>query len=197
MLDFRPICLEDRAWIEPVMQAAAGHGSEFSFVNLFLWGDQRVASVDGTPVFLSNFSGSLTYPWPVGCRALPGPLELLRQDACERGIPLRLFGLLPEERRVTGILPMLSVKDNTLVSAYKRYVKNKLHIISPKKLEAPVNEVSKKLDVRAASNQVQIKYLSGGNQQKVIVGRWLLEPANVQLHDAPPRGVDVGAKNEI
>ena len=59
MLDFRPICLEDRAWIEPVMQAAAGHGSEFSFVNLYLWGDQRVASVDGTPVFLSNFSGSL------------------------------------------------------------------------------------------------------------------------------------------
>ena len=51
MLNFRPICLEDRAWIEPVMQAAAGHGSEFSFVNLFLWGDQRVASVDGTPVF--------------------------------------------------------------------------------------------------------------------------------------------------
>ena len=68
MLDFRPICLEDRAWIEPVMQAAAGHGSEFSFVNLYLWGDQRVASVDGTPVFLSNFSGSLTYPWPVGSR---------------------------------------------------------------------------------------------------------------------------------
>ena len=97
MLDFRPICLEDRAWIEPVMQAAAGHGSEFSFVNLYLWGDQRVASVDGTPVFLSNFSGSLTYPWPVGCRDLPGTLELLRQDACERGIPLRLFGLtLPE-----------------------------------------------------------------------------------------------------
>ena len=97
MLDFRPICLEDRAWIEPVMQAAAGHGSEFSFVNLYLWGDQRVASVDGTPVFLSNFSGSLTYPWPVGCRDLPGTLELLRQDACERGIPLRLFGLLGRE----------------------------------------------------------------------------------------------------
>lgn len=70
MLDFRPICLEDRAWIEPVMQAAAGHGSEFSFVNLYLWGDQRVASVDGTPVFLSNFSGSLTYPV---ARGLPGP----------------------------------------------------------------------------------------------------------------------------
>ena len=80
MLDFRPICLEDRAWIEPVMQAAAGHGSEFSFVNLYLWGDQRVASVDGTPVFLSNFSGSLTYPWPVGCRDLPGTLELQRQE---------------------------------------------------------------------------------------------------------------------
>lgn len=107
------------------------------------------------------------------------------------------FGLLTEERRVTGIIPMLSVKDNTLVSAYKRYVKNKLHIISPKKLEAPVNEVSKKLDVRAASNQVQIKYLSGGNQQKVLVGRWLLAQANVLILDEPTRGVDVGAKYEI
>ena len=69
-------------------------------------GDQRVASVDSTPVFLSNFSGSLTYPWPVGCRDLPGTLELLRQDACERGIPLRLFGLLPEERdRLEALCP--------------------------------------------------------------------------------------------
>ena len=83
------------------------------------------------------------------------------------------------------------------MSAYKRYVKNKLHIISPKKLEAPVNEVSKKLDVRAASNQVQIKYLSGGNQQKVLVGRWLLAQANVLILDEPTRGVDVGAKYEI
>lgn len=107
------------------------------------------------------------------------------------------FGLLTEERRVTGIIPMLSVKDNTLVSAYKHFVKNKLKVIFPKKMDTPVAEVSKKLDVRAASPRVQIKYLSGGNQQKVLVARWLLAKANVLILDEPTRGVDVGAKYEI
>lgn len=144
MLDFRPICLEDRAWIEPVMQAAAGHGSEFSFVNLYLWGDQRVASVDGTPVFLSNFSGSLTYPWPVGCRDLPGTLELLRQDACERGIPLRLFGLLPEERdRLEALCPgrfrFHSVRD----SADYVYETEQLAQLHGKKLQAKRNHCNR------------------------------------------------------
>ena len=144
MLDFRPICLEDRAWIEPVMQAAAGHGSEFSFVNLYLWGDQRVASVDGTPVFLSNFSGSLTYPWPVGCWDLPGTLELLRQDACERGIPLRLFGLLPEERdRLEALCPgrfrFHSVRD----SADYVYETEQLAQLHGKKLQAKRNHCNR------------------------------------------------------
>lgn len=107
------------------------------------------------------------------------------------------FGLLAEERRVTGIIPMLSVKDNTLVSAYKHYVKNKLRILRPKKLDAPVSSVSKKLDLRAAGSHVQIKFLSGGNQQKVLVGRWLLAKSNVLILDEPTRGVDVGAKYEI
>ena len=144
MLNFRPICLEDRAWIEPVMQAAAGHGSEFSFVNLFLWGDQRVASVDGTPVFRSNFSGSLTYPWPVGCRDLPGTLELLRQDARERGIPLRLFGLLPEERdRLEALCPgrfrFHSVRD----SADYVYETEQLAQLHGKKLQAKRNHCNR------------------------------------------------------
>ena len=144
MLNFRPICLEDRAWIEPVMQAAAGHGSEFSFVNLYLWGDQRVASVDGTPVFLSNFSGSLTYPWPVGCRDLPGTLELLRQDARERGIPLRLFGLLPEERdRLEALCPgrfrFHSVRD----SADYVYETEQLAQLHGKKLQAKRNHCNR------------------------------------------------------
>ena len=135
MLDFRPICLEDRAWIEPVMQAAAGHGSEFSFVNLYLWGDQRVASVDGTPVFLSNFSGSLTYPWPVGCRDLPGTLELLRQDACERGIPLRLFGLLPEELR-ESYRPLLHESDPGVARIVKAADKLSAYIKCVEELKA-------------------------------------------------------------
>ena len=150
-----------------------------------LVGAQRTELVESIFGLRKTVSGTITMHGKVVRNRTP-------REAIANG-----FGLLTEERRVTGIIPMLSVKDNTLVSAYKRYVKNKLHIISPKKLEAPVNEVSKKLDVRAASNQVQIKYLSGGNQQKVLVGRWLLAQANVLILDEPTRGVDVGAKYEI
>lgn len=107
------------------------------------------------------------------------------------------FALLTEERRATGIIPMLSVKDNTLVAAYKRLTANKLGIINPTALNAPVDDVSKKLDVRAASRDVLIRNLSGGNQQKVLFGRWLLAESNVLILDEPTRGVDVGAKYEI
>lgn len=107
------------------------------------------------------------------------------------------FALLTEERRATGIVPMLSVKDNALVAAYKKYLNNKLGILNPRKLTEPVNDVCKQLDVRMPSMNVQIKNLSGGNQQKVLVGRWLLAGCNILILDEPTRGVDVGAKYEI
>jgi len=106
------------------------------------------------------------------------------------------FALLTEERRATGIIPMLSVKENALAAAY-RALTGKLGIFSPKKLDAPVNEVCKRLDVRMASTQMLIRNLSGGNQQKVLVGRWLLRRCNILILDEPTRGVDVGAKYEI
>lgn len=107
------------------------------------------------------------------------------------------FALLTEERRATGIVPMLSVKDNTLVVALSKIVNNSLGYINSRKVRKPVNEVCSKLDVRAASTETQIKNLSGGNQQKVLVGRWLLAEPNVLILDEPTRGVDVGAKYEI
>ena len=105
------------------------------------------------------------------------------------------FALLTEERRATGIVPMLSVKDNALVAAYKKFVHK--GILNVKKLTKPVEDVCKALDVRMASMETQIKNLSGGNQQKVLVGRWLLAGCNILILDEPTRGVDVGAKYEI
>ena len=107
------------------------------------------------------------------------------------------FALLTEERRATGIVPMLSVKDNTLAASYHILVKNKLGVLNPQKLDIPVDEVCKLLDVRMASRNTLIKNLSGGNQQKVLLGRWLLGKANILILDEPTRGVDVGAKYEI
>ena len=106
------------------------------------------------------------------------------------------FALLTEERRATGIIPMLSVKENALAAAY-RTMTGKLGIFNPKKLNRPVDEVCKRLDVRMANAQMLIRNLSGGNQQKVLVGRWLLRRCNILILDEPTRGVDVGAKYEI
>ena len=107
------------------------------------------------------------------------------------------FALLTEERRTTGIIPMLSVWDNILAVAYRKMANNLIGYINKAKLGEPVQNVCKDLDVRAASMDTLIKNLSGGNQQKVLVGRWLLSDCDILILDEPTRGVDVGAKYEI
>lgn len=107
------------------------------------------------------------------------------------------FALLTEERRATGIIPMLSVWDNALAVAYKKLTGNAIGYISTKKLGEKVDEICRELDVRMASVQTQIQNLSGGNQQKVLLGRWLLSDCDIFILDEPTRGVDVGAKYEI
>ncbi len=107
------------------------------------------------------------------------------------------FALLTEERRATGIIPMLSVWDNTLVVAYRKLADNILGVIHKKKIGKSVNDVCRELDVRMAGTDTLIKNLSGGNQQKVLVGRWLLSDCDILILDEPTRGVDVGAKYEI
>jgi methyl-galactoside transport system ATP-binding protein len=107
------------------------------------------------------------------------------------------FALLTEDRRANGIIPMLTVKDNTLAASYDKYNNNVFGYINPKKTQFIVNQICSKLDVRSAGTEVLIKNLSGGNQQKVLVGRWLLAEPKVLILDEPTRGVDVGAKYEI
>lgn len=107
------------------------------------------------------------------------------------------FALLTEERRATGIIPMLSVLDNALVVAYRKLSDNLIGYIHKNKLKKKVNEVCEKLDVRMAGTDTLIQNLSGGNQQKVLVGRWLLSDCSILILDEPTRGVDVGAKYEI
>lgn len=93
MLNFRKITVEDYARLHPYFYRFNGHGSEFSFANLFFWGDQKVAFLNDTPVFLSLFDG-YTYPYPV---TAPELIDELDRDAKERGIRFRLFGLTAEE----------------------------------------------------------------------------------------------------
>ena len=107
------------------------------------------------------------------------------------------FALLTEERRATGIFPMHSVTDNSLIVAYPRYSSYLLKVIKKKSANKAASQVWDKMRVVTSSPQTPIANLSGGNQQKVLVGRWLLSQSNILMLDEPTRGVDIGAKYEI
>lgn len=97
MLNFIPISLEHRQLIHQNMYTANGYGCEYSFANLFLWGDQRMALYDGTPVFLTRYGKWYSYLLPQ-CTNRLTVLEVLREDAHERKIPFRIFGLKPTDQ---------------------------------------------------------------------------------------------------
>jgi methyl-galactoside transport system ATP-binding protein len=106
------------------------------------------------------------------------------------------LALLTEERRATGIIPMRSVKDNMLLANIRRYV-GPFGLISEKQGEADVAEHIRALNVKTPGSKTLIRDLSGGNQQKVLVARWLLTEPDILILDEPTRGIDVGAKYEI
>lgn len=106
------------------------------------------------------------------------------------------FALLTEERRATGIFGILSILENTTISNLNEYRKYKLYLQN-KKMKADTLWAINSLKIKTPSPQTQIRSLSGGNQQKVILGRWLLTNPDVLLLDEPTRGIDVGAKYEI
>lgn len=105
------------------------------------------------------------------------------------------FALVTEERRATGIFPYAAIRLNATIANIKKYAKHS--IVSDKALKEDTNRVIESMEVKTPSQSTKIMNLSGGNQQKVIIGRWLLTDPDVLLLDEPTRGIDVGAKYEI
>ena len=105
------------------------------------------------------------------------------------------FALLTEERRSTGIFGQLDIKFNTMIANIDGY--SKFGVLDNKQMVKDTDWTIKSMKVKTPSQKTQIKTLSGGNQQKVIIGRWLLTNPEILLLDEPTRGIDVGAKYEI
>ena len=106
------------------------------------------------------------------------------------------LALVPEGRKAQSLFLRFTVKENVTVVSLKQ-VLNKLHMISKKKEYNTAGEYSKKLRVKTPSLDQKVVNLSGGNQQKVVIARWLANHPTILFLDEPTQGIDIGAKNEI
>lgn len=106
------------------------------------------------------------------------------------------FALVTEERRSTGIYAYLDIGFNSLISNIAKY-KNRLGLLDNGRMKSDTQWVIDAMRVKTPGHYTAIGSLSGGNQQKVIIGRWLLTQPEILMLDEPTRGIDVGAKFEI
>ncbi|GAA0375849.1 sugar ABC transporter ATP-binding protein [Bacillus horti] len=111
-------------------------------------------------------------------------------DAVQHGIVL-----VPEERRREGLITQETVRKNISLSTLKKW--SKLGFIQQKVEKSTVEQIISSLGIKTNSMNQHVHDLSGGNQQKVVVGKWLLEEANVYIFDEPTKGIDVGAKRDM
>jgi ribose transport system ATP-binding protein len=111
-------------------------------------------------------------------------------DAIRAGI-----GFCPEDRKVDGIIPHLSVRENLTLAALPILSRN--GFVSRKKQQEIVDQFIRRLGIKTAGPEQKIRELSGGNQQKVLLARWLCLNPRLLILDEPTRGIDVGAKAEI
>ena len=112
------------------------------------------------------------------------------KDAIAAGL-----ALLTEDRKLTGIMGVLSVRDNMIMAALPKYSPNGM--LQKRRIEQVCEEQRKALALKTPSLNQHIQNLSGGNQQKVLISRWLLTLPEILMIDEPTRGIDVGAKSEI
>lgn len=149
-----------------------------------LVGAQRTELMEGLFGLRSHTSGKITYKGKEIKITQP-------KDAINNGI-----AMLTEDRRATGILGVLSIADNVSIASLNQYLIGGF-MLDDAKIENLVQENVAKLSIKTPSSKTQIQSLSGGNQQKVLISRWLANSPDVFIMDEPTRGIDVGAKYEI
>ena len=149
-----------------------------------LVGAQRTELMEGIFGIRSKVSGTVR---------LRGQEMKINQpkDAIDNGV-----AMLTEDRRGSGILGVLSVADNISIASLNQYLEHGF-LLNNKKIEELVQENIRQMNTKTPSSKTPIASLSGGNQQKVLIGRWLANNPDVLILDEPTRGIDVGAKYEI
>jgi monosaccharide-transporting ATPase len=105
------------------------------------------------------------------------------------------MAMLPEDRKAEGIIPELSVRENIVLAAMPRL--SRAGVVSRVKQDRIVETFMRRLQIKASSSEQKVSELSGGNQQKVLLARWLCLNPRLLLLDEPTRGIDVGAKAEV
>ena len=149
-----------------------------------LVGAQRTELMEGIFGTRSHTTGKITFHGK--------ELKINRpKDAIDQGV-----AMLTEDRRQSGIMGVLSVADNISIASLKKYVDGGI-MLNSKKIEQLVQDNVQKMNIKTPSSKTLIQSLSGGNQQKVLIGRWLANDPEVLILDEPTRGIDVGAKYEI
>jgi ribose transport system ATP-binding protein len=111
-------------------------------------------------------------------------------DAVGHGI-----GYLSEDRKTFGLAVGLSVADNTVMASFENFVDG--IFVNEKKIAVTTEEMIDRIDIKTPSLRQLVRNLSGGNQQKVVVAKWLVRNCDILIFDEPTRGIDVGAKSEI
>jgi ribose transport system ATP-binding protein len=130
---------------------------------------------DEGELFLDGEKVSFNHPW----------------EAINAGV-----GLVSEDRKYFGVLPNMNIKDNIGISNLKAF-SNKAGVVNERVMSQTTNGLVEKLSIKINSVDQLIKRLSGGNQQKVMISRWLHTNSKVMIFDEPTKGVDVGAKQDI
>jgi ribose transport system ATP-binding protein len=128
-----------------------------------------------------------------------------RKTVLRNGVPVRLndptqalengIGLLPESRKVEGLITDFTIRFNISLNNLGRH--RRAGLVGRASEERSANELSRRVGVKAPGIETRVATLSGGNQQKVVIARWLGHDCEVLIFDEPTRGIDVGAKAEI
>lgn len=149
-----------------------------------LVGAQRTELMEGLFGIRGHSRGGMYYKGKEITVRRPG-------DAIKKGL-----AMLTEDRRATGIMGVLPVADNVAIASLNKYLDLGI-VLNKKKIDKLVKENVAKLSIKTPSGKTLIQSLSGGNQQKVLISRWLANDPDVFILDEPTRGIDVGAKYEI